>query len=72
LGSAVVHFGGEAEAAREASGKLWRAVSVSTDFAATGPIPAFPPEQAGNPTEWMIERLKAAANARTGESGKRA
>ncbi len=72
LGSDAVHFSGEVDSAREASGKLWRAVSVSTDFAATGPIPTFPPELEGNPTEWMIERLKAAANARTGESGKRA
>jgi hypothetical protein len=64
LGSDAVHFSGEADAAREASGKLWRTVSVATDFAATGAIPAFPPELAGNPTEWTTERLKAVERAR--------
>ena len=60
LGSDAVHFVGEADSAREASGKLWRAVSLATDFAAAGSIPAFPPEQAGNPTQWTLERLEAA------------
>jgi NAD(P)-dependent dehydrogenase (short-subunit alcohol dehydrogenase family) len=64
LGSDAVHFSGEADAAREASGKLWRSVSVATDFAATGPIPAFPPERAGDTTQWTAERLKAADDAR--------
>jgi NAD(P)-dependent dehydrogenase (short-subunit alcohol dehydrogenase family) len=73
LGSDAVHFAVEADAAREASGKLWRAVSVATDFAATGPIPVFPPEQAGNPTEWTMERLKAVERARAAAgSGKSA
>ena len=45
LGSDAVHFAGLADAAREASGELWRPVSLATDFAATGPIPAFPPEE---------------------------
>ncbi len=72
LGSDAVHFLAGAEAAREASGKLWQPVSVSTDFAATGPIPAFPPEQTGNPTEWTVERLKAVEHARTAENAKRA
>ena len=63
LGSDAVHFAGEGDAAREASGKLWRAVSLSTDFAATGPIPAFPPERTGNPTQWTKERLEAAERA---------
>ena len=62
-----MHFAEEADAAREASGKLWRSVSLATDFAATGPIPAFPPERDGDPTQWPIERLKAAERARTGE-----
>jgi NAD(P)-dependent dehydrogenase (short-subunit alcohol dehydrogenase family) len=43
LGSDAVHFAGLADAAREESGKLWRSVSLATDFAAPGPIPAFPP-----------------------------
>jgi len=66
LGSDAVHFAGEADAAREASGKLWRAVSLATDFAAPGPIPAFPPERAGDPTQWTKERLEAAERARRG------
>ena len=65
LGSDAVRFAGEADAAREASGKLWRAVSLATDFAATGPIPAFPPDQAGDPTQWTMERLKESEQART-------
>jgi hypothetical protein len=72
LGSDAVHFAGGADAAREASGKLWRAVSLATDFAATGPIPAFPPEQAGNPTQWTMERLKEAERARAAGSAKSA
>jgi NAD(P)-dependent dehydrogenase (short-subunit alcohol dehydrogenase family) len=42
LGSDAVHYSGMADAARAASGELWRPVSLSTDFAAAGPIPAFP------------------------------
>jgi NAD(P)-dependent dehydrogenase (short-subunit alcohol dehydrogenase family) len=68
LGSDAVHFAGEGDEAREASGKLWRPVSLATDFAAAGPIPAFPPERAGDPTQWTLERLKAAESARKGES----
>jgi NAD(P)-dependent dehydrogenase (short-subunit alcohol dehydrogenase family) len=45
LGSDAVHFAGLADAAREASGELWRPVSLATDFAATGPIPDLPSEQ---------------------------
>jgi NAD(P)-dependent dehydrogenase (short-subunit alcohol dehydrogenase family) len=67
LGSDAVHFAGEGDAAREASGKLWRTVSLSTDFAATGPIPAFPPERPGNPTQWTKERLDAIERAKTAE-----
>jgi hypothetical protein len=44
LGSDAVHFAGLADAAREASGKLWQPVSLSTDFAAMGPVPPFPSE----------------------------
>ena len=65
LGSDAVHFAGEADAARDASGKLWRAVSLATDFTATGPIPALPPERAGDPTPWTMEGLNAAEQART-------
>jgi NAD(P)-dependent dehydrogenase (short-subunit alcohol dehydrogenase family) len=43
LGSDAVQVAGRAAEAREVSGKLWRTVSLATDFAATGPIPAFPP-----------------------------
>jgi NAD(P)-dependent dehydrogenase (short-subunit alcohol dehydrogenase family) len=68
LGSDAVHFAGEAEAAREASGKLWRAVSLATDFTAAGPIPTFPPEQAGNPTQWALERFKAARSAKAADN----
>lgn len=42
LGTDAVQFAADAEAARAASDKLWRAVSVSTDFGAACPIPAFP------------------------------
>jgi NAD(P)-dependent dehydrogenase (short-subunit alcohol dehydrogenase family) len=42
LGSDAVHYAGMADAARAANGELWRQVSLSTDFAAPGPIPAFP------------------------------
>ncbi|MDB6000112.1 MAG: rmlD substrate binding domain protein [Rhizobacter sp.] len=42
LGSDAVQFAGDADAARAASGELWRAVSVSTDVDAKGPIPSFP------------------------------
>lgn len=55
VGSDAVHFAGLADADRETSGKLWRSVSVATDFAASGPIPEFPPAQPGNPTQWMFE-----------------
>jgi hypothetical protein len=67
LGSDAVHVAGEADAAREASGKLWRAVSAATDFAATGPIPAFPPERVRNPTQWTTERLEVAERAPTAQ-----
>ena len=60
LGSDAVHFAGLADADREASGQLWRSVSVATDFAASAPIPEFPPAQPGNPTQWMLERLARA------------
>ena len=55
LGSDAVHFAGLADADREASGQLWRSVSVATDFAASAPIPEFPPAQPGNPTQRMLE-----------------
>ncbi len=60
LGSDAVHFAGQADAAREASGKLWQTVSLATDFAANGPIPAFPSERTGDPTQWTIENVEAA------------
>jgi NAD(P)-dependent dehydrogenase (short-subunit alcohol dehydrogenase family) len=71
LGSDAVHFSGEADAAREASGKLWRSVSVATDFAAAGPIPPFPPERVGDATPWTPERLEAAERARKAEAASR-
>jgi hypothetical protein len=71
LGSDAAHFAGEADAAREASGKLWRSVSVATDFAAAGPIPAFPPERTGPATQWTTERLEAADRARKAETASR-
>jgi NAD(P)-dependent dehydrogenase (short-subunit alcohol dehydrogenase family) len=42
LGSDAVHYAGQADAARDAAGKAWRDVSVSTDFSAADGIPAFP------------------------------
>jgi NAD(P)-dependent dehydrogenase (short-subunit alcohol dehydrogenase family) len=64
LGSDAVHFAGEADAAREANGKLWRAVSLATDFTAPAPIPAFPqPDSHGAGSEWTIERVNAATGA---------
>jgi NAD(P)-dependent dehydrogenase (short-subunit alcohol dehydrogenase family) len=60
LGSDAVHFAGLADADREASGQLWRSVSVATDFAASAPIPEFPPAQPGNPTQRMLERFTGA------------
>ena len=59
LGSDAVHFAGLADADREAGGKLWRSVSVATDFAAPGPIPEFPAARPGNPTQWMFESFAA-------------
>jgi NAD(P)-dependent dehydrogenase (short-subunit alcohol dehydrogenase family) len=64
VGSDAVHFAGQADADREASGKLWRSVSVATDFAASGPIPALPPARPGNPTQWMFESFASAERAR--------
>jgi NAD(P)-dependent dehydrogenase (short-subunit alcohol dehydrogenase family) len=61
VGSDAVYFAGQVEADREASGKLWRSVSLATDFAASGPIPEFPPAKPGNPTQWMLERYASAA-----------
>jgi NAD(P)-dependent dehydrogenase (short-subunit alcohol dehydrogenase family) len=55
LGSDAVHFAGQADADREASGKLWQSVSVATDFAASGPLPELPAARPGNPTQWMFE-----------------
>jgi NAD(P)-dependent dehydrogenase (short-subunit alcohol dehydrogenase family) len=60
LGSDAVHFVGAADTAREASDKLWRPVSVATDYAAAGPIPAFPAGQAFDPTRWTLDRIKSA------------
>ena len=68
VGSDAVHFSGQVEADREASGKLWRSVSLATDFAASGPIPEFPPAKPGNPTQWMLERYASAARQEGGQS----
>ncbi|MDB6040969.1 MAG: short-chain dehydrogenase/reductase [Verrucomicrobiales bacterium] len=40
IGSDAVEFAGQAEATRAAEAKRWRGVSVSTDFNASGPLPA--------------------------------
>jgi NAD(P)-dependent dehydrogenase (short-subunit alcohol dehydrogenase family) len=66
LGSDAVHFAGQADADREASGKLWQPVSLATDFVATGSIPEFPPARPGNPTQWMFEGLEALGRKREG------
>jgi NAD(P)-dependent dehydrogenase (short-subunit alcohol dehydrogenase family) len=42
LGSDALHFSGEGDRARAASAAQWHEVSLSTDFAAPGPVPAFP------------------------------
>jgi NAD(P)-dependent dehydrogenase (short-subunit alcohol dehydrogenase family) len=42
LGSDAVHYFGQADAARSRAAEAWRAVSLSTDFAASDPIPPFP------------------------------
>jgi len=41
LGSDAVRYAGEAEAARVADANRWREISVSTDFNASGPLPAL-------------------------------
>jgi len=42
LGSDAIHFFGECDKGRAADAAQWHDVSVSTDFAATGPVPALP------------------------------
>lgn len=42
LGSDALQYFARADAARNAAAELWRDVSLSTDFKASGPIPAFP------------------------------
>jgi len=42
IGSDAVHMMDEANTIRAAEGERWRAVSLSPDAAATGPIPDFP------------------------------
>jgi NAD(P)-dependent dehydrogenase (short-subunit alcohol dehydrogenase family) len=42
VGSDAVHYAGIMESGRRDSDAAWREVSISTDFSATGPIPAFP------------------------------
>jgi hypothetical protein len=41
LGSDAVRYAGEAEAVRAADAERWREISLSTDFKASGAIPAF-------------------------------
>lgn len=48
-GSDAVHYAGEADAARAVEGERWRAISVSTDFACEGALPAFPQTDATGP-----------------------
>jgi NAD(P)-dependent dehydrogenase (short-subunit alcohol dehydrogenase family) len=40
IGSDAVEFSGQAEATRAAEAQRWREISVSTDFNASGPLPA--------------------------------
>jgi hypothetical protein len=40
IGSDAVEFAGQAAATRTAEAERWREVSVSTDFNASGPLPA--------------------------------
>ncbi|MEW6343192.1 MAG: oxidoreductase [Paraburkholderia sp.] len=42
LGSDALHYAGEAEKARAASGEAWRPVSLATDFTAAATLPEFP------------------------------
>lgn len=44
LGSDAMYFCGEGDKARATNAALWQAVSTSTDFAASGPLPALPTE----------------------------
>jgi NAD(P)-dependent dehydrogenase (short-subunit alcohol dehydrogenase family) len=46
LGSDALHYFGQAEAVRNNDAAAWHAVTLSTDFAAGGPIPAFPQPEA--------------------------
>jgi len=46
LGSDALHYFGLADAARSAAAERWRTVSLSSDFTAEGPIPAFPDTEA--------------------------
>ena len=41
IGSDAVRYAGEAEAARAADAERWREISVSTDFSASGALPAL-------------------------------
>jgi NAD(P)-dependent dehydrogenase (short-subunit alcohol dehydrogenase family) len=43
LGSDALHYFGQADAARAAAAERWRAVSLSTDVTAGGPIPELEP-----------------------------
>jgi NAD(P)-dependent dehydrogenase (short-subunit alcohol dehydrogenase family) len=42
LGSDALHFAGEADKARAASGEAWQAVSRATDFNSPASLPVFP------------------------------
>jgi NAD(P)-dependent dehydrogenase (short-subunit alcohol dehydrogenase family) len=42
LGSDALHYAGEADKARAASGEAWRAISAATDCSAPSPLPPFP------------------------------
>jgi NAD(P)-dependent dehydrogenase (short-subunit alcohol dehydrogenase family) len=46
LGGDALQYFGEADAARSAVAEQWRAVSLSTDVTAQGPVPAFPGTEA--------------------------
>ncbi|OLF55563.1 oxidoreductase [Pseudomonas chlororaphis] len=42
IGSDALQYAGAAESDRAAAAERWREVSAASDFAATGPLPAFP------------------------------
>lgn len=67
--SAISGRPGEVDAARHASGKLWRAVSVATDFAAPVTIPAFPQSKGHKMFHWTTEDIPSQSGRRVVTTG---